>query len=63
MAFESPARYVSIPNIKYEEVLLILKGLDELSGAADDMTTLSNIDALQKKIKLILEGSKVPFRA
>jgi hypothetical protein len=58
-----PPKYISLVNIKFEDVGLILRGLDALAGEVDDMPTLSNIDALIKRIKTIIQDSSVPFRS
>jgi len=56
-------KYLSLINIKYEDLLLLLRALDGLAGSVDDMATLSEIDALQKKIKNTIEDSKNSFRS
>jgi len=58
-----PPKYISLGNFKYEDVVLLLRGLDVLAGEVDDMGTLSNIDALQKRIKTIIQDNSVPFRS
>jgi len=59
----TPPKYISLVNFKIEDVALILRGLDALAGNVDDVATLSNIDALQKRIKVIIQDSSVPFRS
>lgn len=59
----SPPKFISLVNLKFEDVGLILRGLDALAGDVDDVGTLSNIDALQKRIKTIIQDSSVPFRS
>jgi hypothetical protein len=57
------SKYLSLGTLKYEEVVLIQQALDGLAGDANDMDTLSQVDALQKKIKFVLDQSKTPFRS
>ena len=57
-----PTAYVSLGTFKYEEVRLIQQALDVCAGSVNDMDSLSQIDALQKKIKFILDQSKVSYR-
>ena len=58
-----PVKYLSLVNLKYEEVLLIMEALNGLTGVVNDMDTLVTIDALQKKIKFTLDNSQTPFRS
>jgi len=58
----SATRYVSLGTFKYEEVMIIQHALDVLAGNVNDMEGLSQIDSVQKKIKFILEQSKVSYR-
>lgn len=50
--------HASLVGLKYEEVLMILRGLDSLIGEVDDIDTLTQVDKLQKKIKGMM-GMKI----
>ena len=46
-----PPKYISLIGLRYEEIQVLLRALDALAGEADDVETLTHIDALQKKIR------------
>jgi len=56
-----PPAYVSLIGLKYEDVVLLLRALDALVGEADDVETLTAVDALQKKIKGSIDAKSQVF--